>query len=59
MVGSVGATRNPRTGLIAAIGQPAGAPVGAADGAVTDPDLTWQTTVGQIVFLESVVCKPT
>lgn len=59
MVGSVGATFGSWPGLIAAIGQPTGAPIGAADGAAANRDLAWQTTVGQIVFLESVLQKPT
>jgi hypothetical protein len=59
MVGSTGATVGPWTGLIAAIGRPHGAPVRVAESAATDRDLAWQTTVGQIVFLESVVRKPT
>jgi hypothetical protein len=46
-------------GLLDAIDRPAGARIGAADKAATDRDLTWQTTVGQIVFLESVVYWPT
>ena len=59
MVGSTGATVDSWTGLIAAIGRPNWAPVRAAETASTDRDLAWQTTVGQIVFLESVVRKPT
>ncbi len=58
MVGSVGATFGSWPGLIAAIDQPTGAPI-AADGAAANRDLAWQTTVGQIVFLESVLQKPT
>jgi hypothetical protein len=45
-------------GPIGAIGQPTGAPVGAVDSAATRLDLAWQTTVGQVVFLESVVREP-
>jgi hypothetical protein len=59
MVGSVGTVLDPWRGLIAAVDPSTGAPGGAADGADTDRDLGWQTTVGQIVFLESVVHEPT
>jgi hypothetical protein len=45
--------------LIDAIDRPVGAREGPADGAANDRDLAWQTTVGQIVFLESVVHRPT
>jgi hypothetical protein len=48
-----------RGGLLDAIDRPAGARVSAADNAATDRDLAWQTTVGQIVFLESVIHTPT
>jgi hypothetical protein len=59
MVGSTGAALDRRTELIASSGQPTGARVGAAASTATDCDLAWQTTVGQIVFLESVVYEPT
>jgi len=58
-VGTIRAMVDSRGGLLDAIDRLAGARVGAADNAATDRDLTWQTTLGQIVFLESVVHKPT
>ena len=58
-VGTVRTTVDSWGGLLDAIDRPAGARVGAADNAATDRDLTWQTTVGQIVFLESVIHTPT
>ena len=59
IVGSVGAVLAPRPGPIAAVGQPTGVSIGVGDSAAADRDLAWQTTVGQIVFLESVLLKPT
>jgi hypothetical protein len=59
MVGSAGAMLDPWPGPTASGGQPGGAPLDAADSRATDCDLVWQTTVGQIVFLESVVHHPT
>jgi hypothetical protein len=48
-----------RPGPIAAVGEPTGASIGVGDSVAADRDLAWQTTVGQIVFLESVLHKPT
>jgi hypothetical protein len=58
MVGYAGAILDPWRGLMAALGRSIGAPMGAAGGAAIDRDLAWRTTVGQIVFLESVVYEP-
>jgi hypothetical protein len=59
MVRPIGAILEPGRGLIAAVDHSAGAPGGASDDSDPDRDLAWQTTVGQIVFLESVVYEPT
>jgi hypothetical protein len=59
MVGSLGAALDPWSGPIATIGQPTGAQAGAAVGGAFDRDLAWQTTVGQIVFLQSVIQERT
>jgi len=58
-VGTVGVKLDSWGELLEAIDRPAGARAGAADAAATDRDLAWQTTVGQIVFLQSVVHRPT
>jgi hypothetical protein len=58
-VGTIGAMVDSWGGLLDAIDRPVGAQVSAADDAATDRDLAWQTTVGQIVFLESVIHTPT
>ncbi len=58
-VGTTGAMVDGWGGLLDAIDRPADAQVSAADNAATDRDLAWQTAVGQIVFLESVIHTPT
>jgi hypothetical protein len=58
-VGSVGPMLDPRPGPFASIGRLRGAPADAADNTAIDRELAWQTTVGQIVFLQSVVHEPT
>jgi hypothetical protein len=50
-VGSVEAALNPPGGPVAATGEP----LGAAGIRSADSGLAWQTTVGQIVFFESVI----
>jgi hypothetical protein len=58
MVGSVGATLEPWSALAAAMDEATGGSGGVMNTDPTDHDLTWQTTVGQIIFLESVVPDP-
>jgi len=59
MVGSVEATLVPWGGLTGVPGQPTGAPAGAVDCVIEDRDLAWHTTVGQVIFLQSVVHEQT
>ena len=59
MVGSVGPMLDPWGGAHTVIAQPTDARVAAAETAAVDRELAWQTTVGQIIFLESVVHAPT
>ena len=53
---SVGPVGLPLTALpvpIAALGQPPGLPI-RGDGAGPDPDLAWQSSIGQFIFLQSL-----
>jgi hypothetical protein len=58
MVGSAGATLDLHGAHLAAIGEPAGASRDTARAARMDHDLAWQTTLGQIIFLEEVLQAP-
>jgi hypothetical protein len=59
MVSSVGAVLEPWPGLVAAIDPSTSASEDTAEDSAAGRHLAWQTTVGQVVFLESVVHKPT
>jgi len=53
-VGSVGLVLTPLAGSVAAIKPPTGASVANA-AAPSDPDLAWQSSIGQVIFLQSLV----
>jgi hypothetical protein len=38
---------------VTALGQPPGLPI-RSDGAGPDPDLAWQSSIGQFIFLQSL-----
>lgn len=59
MVGSVGVALDPWGGAHMVIAQPTAPPIAAAEAAAVARELAWQTTVGQIAFLQSVVHGPT
>jgi hypothetical protein len=52
-VGSIGLTLTPLAGAVVPVCPPAGTPV-ANDAPHFDPDLTWQSSIGQVIFLQSL-----
>jgi hypothetical protein len=59
MLGSAGVAVDPWDGPLATLAQPLGAPMGAAKGPAGDAELAWQTSIGQFIFLQSVVHERT
>jgi hypothetical protein len=58
VVGSLGVARKPRRGPLTAGSEPQSSRLSEAAVAGDRPSLTWQTTIGQIVFLQSVIHEP-
>jgi hypothetical protein len=58
MVGSVAVALDPRAAAVAAVGRLSAGMIGGAAGAGGDTGLAWQTTIGHVVFLQSVVHEP-
>ena len=61
-VGSVGLAPRPLGGAVPARGQPPDAPAAvntAVNAADTAPDLAWRSSIGQIIFLQSLVSERT
>lgn len=52
-VGSIGLPLTAPPRPVAVLGQPAALPM-ASDAARPDPDLAWQSSIGQVIFLQSL-----